>query len=155
MQVGCNVVGTKKSLLNGVFFSHFGLNSGKIEGIGLICKGLKIPRLNKPYRFKSDHKHHRKSAHFECFFVILAAKTDLNKSARGRMPEAMPREHRAALPRLRALRGNGRWDPFRGFGISLIEKREKFTAISPVLLCLGRDWVANFCRICLKISVFY
>ena len=44
VQVGCNVVGTKKPLHNGAFFSHFGLNSGKIEGIGLICKGLKILR---------------------------------------------------------------------------------------------------------------
>mgnify|MGYP001851305198 CR=1 FL=1 len=85
---------------------------------------------------------------------MLAAKTDLNKSARGRTPDAMPREHRAALPRLRALRGNGRWNPFRGFGISLNEKREKFIAISPVLLCLGRDWVANFCRLCLKSALF-
>ena len=39
--IGPGLVGTKNPPQNGAFFSRFGLNSGKIEGIGLICKGLK------------------------------------------------------------------------------------------------------------------
>ena len=84
------IFGRKKLTKNSQKIWKLHKNSCLCGGIGR-HKGLKIPRLNKPYRFKSDHKHHRKSAHFGCFFVILAAKTDLNKSARGRTPDAMPR----------------------------------------------------------------
>ena len=88
---GLKIFGRKKLTKNLQKIWKLHKNSCLCGGIGR-RKGLKIPRLNKPYRFKSDHKH---------------------------------------------------------------QKREELLMVSPVLLCLGRDWVANFCRFCLKIDIFY
>lgn len=64
------MVGTKKPPQNGAFFSHFGLNSGKIEGLGLICKGLKIPRCKN--RTGSNPVSGTKALlQWECFFYII------------------------------------------------------------------------------------
>ena len=61
----------------------------------------------------------------------------MNKFARGRTPEAMPREHRAALPRLRTLRGNQpiifniTYTPWKLKSNATSEERKKFERERP------------------------